>query len=379
MIKSYDDPPSRRAFLATAFSSGLIGTAGCLNRVFESPSPPFGPVEHGWKMTGRDAANTAFNPGASGPRTEPEVVWKLDLRVNRTPRIVVEEDVLAVTMDETLYVFDLEHRELSWKTDVSARFHTPALASKRVYVRTTETEVTAFDAKSGEPVWVFNQFGDMTPDNFVYPVLHDDVVIVAAANGTVSALDAGDGSKQWSTNLDVTSGLYLAVAGDLVCVSSEYGVAILDAEDGTILYQSERGGIPTMVNDTVYIVSQGVRVIRADGTVGWLIEPRRGVHSPLTVANDRVYLTNDGVSAWDVRSGELLWSTWMGSGRPVVDSRTLFVGSKYYRRSVFGIDSFDGTLLWERSIPEAPGHLRIVDDLLFVGTATGELLVLAEP
>ncbi|CCQ33995.1 hypothetical protein HTIA_1875 [Halorhabdus tiamatea SARL4B] len=41
--------------------------AGCLDRIpllgGEQP-PPFGPVEHSWGMAGRDAVNTASNPGS---------------------------------------------------------------------------------------------------------------------------------------------------------------------------------------------------------------------------------------------------------------------------------------------------------------------------
>ncbi|ERJ05971.1 Twin arginine translocation signal domain containing protein [Halorhabdus tiamatea SARL4B] len=64
---THSNPPTRRAFLASGLAGAGTGVAGCLDRIpllgGEQP-PPFGPVEHSWGMAGRDAVNTASNPGS---------------------------------------------------------------------------------------------------------------------------------------------------------------------------------------------------------------------------------------------------------------------------------------------------------------------------
>lgn len=378
MDRSNSPSTTRRALLAAAVSAGS-GTVGCLDRPFGPDPPPFGPVDHGWPMAGRDPANTAHNPGASGPRREPEVVWELEFDQQRTPRVVIDGNVLAATDDQTLHVFDLDAGELAWTADVDARFHTPVVTATHLYTRTGQATLTAFDVDSGEQVWAHESDVEASPYNFTTPKLRDGLVY-AVAGGTVSALAAADGTVKWRTELDSGGWSTLATDDGVLYVGYENRLGVLDAADGSELVRvPEVGGHPVVADGTAYLGGSKLRALQSDGSVLWVADSGTGGYSAPAVAGDRVYVTDDGVETRN-SSGELRWTARPKSGiagRPVVDSTTVYVGSTYFRRAVFGIDASDGTDLWERSVPEAATCLRVVDDLLFVGIATGRLLALA--
>ena len=379
---------TRRTFLANGVTGGVIGTAGCQIRMptwlFGDPDPPpFGPVEHGWRMAGRDAANTAHNPGATGPRTEPEVVWEITFAEPRTPRVLIDEEILVATDTETLHVFDLDAGELVWSSEIDARMQTPALGPEKVYVRTGDRELSAFDTHTGERTWIHSGTGGASAYDFRYPVVHEGVVYTADADGTVYALDTDDGTIRWQTNSELGPRVQFrpAIDDDRLYLGGEQDVAAFAVDDGPRLWKhSDASGSLVATEERIYAGGTPAVALRADGTEKWRTDPEGDSYSIPAVADGRAYVTHDKVEARDADSGEVLWTgdTRTGMrGQPVVDSGTVYVGSTYSRRLVSAVDSTDGSLLWDRSVPEAPNHLCVVDDVLLVGVATGKLLALA--
>ena len=372
---------TRRAFLANAFTGGVVGTAGCQIRMptwlFGDPAPPpFGPVEHGWRMAGRDAANTAHNPGADGPESEPEPIWEFDVGEG-VPQAVIEERTLAITVDDTLYVYDLGDGELAWTASVETHRREPMITSGRLYVQTADRELSCLDAETGERVW------SATTENSVRtPVIDRETVVVSDGGGDVYAFEDSDGSERWRTDSEQQSTLGPhAVDEDVVYVGGENALVVLDLDTGEMQWRAEDnyGGLrPTVVDGVVYTGGLEIEAHSTNGVVSWRTDTGVGSFSTPTIVGDRACATRAGgrIQIRAVGSGELLWAedTRSWDGRPITDGSTIYVASGDTGRRIYGLNPVTETVEWTKRVPEAPYSLRLVDDLLFVGMATGKLL-----
>jgi outer membrane protein assembly factor BamB len=120
-----------------------------------------------------------------------------------------------------------------------------------------------------------------------------------------------------------------------------------------------------------------VYALSADGHPLWLYDVGAPVHSRPTVVGGIVYLgAQDGLlRALDSGSGDLIWSAdvggQMGASSPVSDGNIVAIGNT--DGAVRAFDALDGQLIWgfDSKGPKGPGgstHLRLGDDLLFVGS-----------
>ena len=378
-------PTTRRAFLTSAVTGAITGTAGChvsmpTLQLGDPDPPPFGPVEHGWRMAGRDAANTAHNPGADGPRSEPESIWEFDVRGRGNPRAVAAGRTLAIAANETLYVYDLAAGELAWTKSVGTGLGQPALGDGRLYVRTADQELSCLDVETGESVW------SATTEGWVrVPRVNDRLVLVNDQERIMYAFDAEDGSEKWRYTEErllrghshpvTEDGLYLGTGNELV---------VLDVDTGT--ERTRLNGVegrPTLVDETIYVGGNEMAAHRLDGKTLWNTEAdwvAGGFYTP-TILNERAVATISGgnIGMLSVESGELLWRdedrSW--DGRSITDGSMVYVASGNRARRVYALDPLTETVEWTKRAPEVPANLRVIDDMLLVGIDTGKLLALA--
>lgn len=174
----------------------------------------------------------------------------------------------------------------------------------------------------------------------LYPLFTSHSVFVADYSGDVVAMDLENGSRRWSTSLDVPVGAGAAGNEDVVAIGTEDGFVIaLNALDGEERWRRE-------LSSEVMALSPadlGVLVARTN--------------------DSRVY-------GLDTDSGDVIWQTGQtapllllrGQSRPLVDGGRVVVG--YDSGKLVAIALSRGTVLWQVAVdvPEGASELeRMVD------------------
>ncbi|MEO0437637.1 MAG: outer membrane protein assembly factor BamB [Pseudomonadota bacterium] len=172
------------------------------------------------------------------------------------------------------------------------------------------------------------------------PVIDDDVIYAASANGEVRAVSTKKGSTLWRQKLKRGLAGGVGVYDDALFLGSADGEVLrLSAETGDVLWES-----------------------RVSGEI--LAPPQ---------SNGRVVVTQtyDGkLYGLDFESGERLWRydsnvpvlTIRGTSTPIVDGNTIYAGFASGR--VLAFDATDGSVRWESriAIPQGRSEIeRIVD------------------
>jgi outer membrane protein assembly factor BamB len=227
------------------------------------------------------------------------------------------------------------------------------------------------------------------------PVVEDDVVYAAGAEGQVFAFQAKGGNVLWKTDLKVGLGGGPGVGSGLVIVGSS---------DGQLIALSASSGKPrwrTRVSGEVLAapqISAQVVVVRTvdgrlhglsvdDGHAVWTGEqpvPRltlRGVSRPL-ITGDMVVagFDNGKVSAYGLLTGDVLWDTAVSpphgkteidrlvdiDGELVVSGRDLFVAGFQGRVAMIALDS--GQIWWSREASSYRGLTTDGDTIYMAGS-----------
>lgn len=89
------------------------------------------------------------------------------------------------------------------------------------------------------------------------PLAHaGDLVLVAEGDGTVTALAAATGTREWSADTVTSAGVYFAVAGDAVLVANAAGAVVLDLASGELRLRLEADGglVPVHFGPTLTVM-----------------------------------------------------------------------------------------------------------------------------
>ena len=233
----------------------------------------------------------------------------------------------------------------------------PIIAEDRVFALDAESNVTAFDAKTGAPVWSTNLAPDADdPDKGAGGGLaYDDGRIFAASGfGYVKALDAKTGKEIWKANLSVPiSDAPVVNGGRVFAITQENHLYALAAADGRVLWDHtgivESAGIisgtsPAVAGELIVApYSSGeLFALRVDnGRAAWNDAlSRTGTTTPMTAINDIAgrpvidrglvfAISHSGrMAAIDVRTGERVWTINIGGTQtPWVAGDFIFVVS----------------------------------------------------
>ncbi len=146
------------------------------------------------------------------------------------------------------------------------RQSSPVLASGRVYVGSSDTNVYALDAATGEVIWK-RATGDQVRAT---PTVAGGVVYVGSWDERMYALDAESGDVLWQQPLSGEVQSTAVVADGLVyCASRKASVVALDASTGEVRWEHSYGtnmwveSSPRLVGDTVFIGSSASRFVLA--------------------------------------------------------------------------------------------------------------------
>jgi outer membrane protein assembly factor BamB len=222
-------------------------------------------------------------------------------------------EVYAATVTGTLIALRSEDAALRWKAEAGGAVTQAGLLSNdALYVVTDGDSVVAVSRSDGSVLWRYHRdppegFGIAGHAGLTYA---GSRLITGFSDGTVVALDAGDGHVLWEVNtaldledvdptrrftdVDTTP----AVVGDLVYVASfSGGLYAVDLGSGTIqLHRGELQGIIglTATPDALVVSSSqhGVLCLDLPGlTLRWRRAVRHGSPGKAEVRGDSVYVT----------------------------------------------------------------------------------------
>jgi outer membrane protein assembly factor BamB len=232
-------------------------------------------------------------------------------------------------------------------------------AGSNVFGVTQDDELCCLDALTGREVWKHKSGWDGESRLLMSctPVAHGETVLFGGRDGSVSALDAADGTVRWQRSLGGRPVVSLMLSGGSIVAA---------------------GG-----DDALYL-------LRADtGDVERRLPLDRSPAGPLVVAGDRIVV----FEGWDREGGGLvaveptlqrtIWRAptpangkWI-SARPFVRGDRVFLGTE--EGGVYAVNLGTGAL---HHVGSLVGDIRVFGasrDYLFVGTIQGKLFACGLP
>lgn len=268
-----------------------------------------------YAVSGIDESNTGPGEGVlhAVARDDGGERWRADLGGRTTsPPVVAGDHVFvgrdAIT-DSRLFAFDATTGEETWQFDAGDHlFGWPAVTDDTVYLVCADGRLYALDRESGAELWQFGSGSDHSPRS--PPTVVDGTAFVGTRRGVV-AVNACSGEKQWAVRTDDRAtdgqeGVFagVSVAGDTLYApvvrdghSPAARVVALDVADGSERWSTAIEPAPfwlsrpVVTDDAVYVglarEKRGVRALAAsDGTLRW--ESERGGGRPI-VADGALY------------------------------------------------------------------------------------------
>ena len=191
----------------------------------------------------------------------------------------------VVTADNEVLVFDAG--KLLWRQRVPSRVVTPPLvAGERVFVKSVDRVVHAFDVLDGRRLWTLQRPGDALTLSQAGVIAAYKNTLLVGQGARLAALDPLRGTLQWEVPMASPRGTneverladLLGPAlrlGDKVCARAfQSAVACADASRGALLWSRNAGGTQAVGGNEDIVVG-------ADGA--------------------------DRITAWKTATGEVLW------------------------------------------------------------------------
>ncbi|SFB83897.1 Outer membrane protein assembly factor BamB, contains PQQ-like beta-propeller repeat [Halobiforma haloterrestris] len=409
--------PSRRRVLA----GGTLGLAGVVGgvRSLERPVPldTGGNSAFDWPMARYDPVGTGYNPDASGPRDDVEIVWQQDTETpmyGQTPPILVGETLYAIGR-QSLVAFDRDTGEIRFTRD-GQYWSTPARAAARAYRSDTlvvsgRAGLLGLSAGGGYEVggrsigaerWHSHgretrRWSSSTPREPSPVTVDETAYAVVPDTDRVVAVDASSGRVRWERTIGDPRSIGTnrpAVRDGTVYVSSRPGdVVAVDAETGETRWSVRpephadsalqyRNFHPPTVTDAGLVIpdQNGVVLLDpSDGSVRWeYVHGGNATDGSAAVADGTVFVTDGAGSlhAIDLESGEREWTADYGPDTdPVVADGVVYLG--YQVSELVAIDAETGDRRWTYEGATYFTQPIVGDGTLYVLTDEG-LLALEE-
>ncbi|GAA4022808.1 PQQ-like beta-propeller repeat protein [Sphingomonas swuensis] len=242
------------------------------------------------------------------------------------------------------------------------------------------------------------------------PVIAGGTVYTIDTNATVRAFDAATGGQRWAVQFGTEKGnnasLFgggVAVEGNRVYATNGLGfVAALDTRNGARAWQVRPGGplrgAPTLVGDTLYVMSQDNQLYSlktADGTTNWSatasveIAGVFGTGAPAFAQGTVVAGFSSGeLNAYRYENGRVVWQDALArtsistsvanlsdiDASPVIDNGQVFALGQGGR--MVALDLISGQRIWELNLA-GTATPAIAGDWLFAVTDDAKVMAIA--
>ena len=216
----------------------------------------------------------------------------------------------------------------------------------------------------------------------INPVLVDDSIFVASAEGKLASVDPETGRVRWKNNLDLALSGGVGHHRDSLFVGASEGLVMrLSADSGEEIWRTVVSGevLSAPQGDGRYVVAQSYdgKLMGFDyetGEIRWTytsdvpVLTLRGTGTPMILGDNAIAGFADGkVVAVNLRSGNVAWEARVAipQGRSEierivdVDGTMALQGSELYAASYQGrlaaIDTRSGRRLWQRNVSSVSG------------------------
>lgn len=189
--------------------------------------------------------------------------YETDAAVNSSPAIHVgatddagqpaDVSVVIGSDDKFVYAIDAASGDERWAFETDGEVPaSPAVAGGTVFVGSLDRSLYAIDAAAGEQDWEAATAGAIVAS----PAVASGRVYVPTRAGFVIAYQAETGEDDWAVTADLPT-VPPTVAGDVLLVSGERGVAGFDAASGDPVWAIDASGpsAPVVANEEVYVSS----------------------------------------------------------------------------------------------------------------------------
>lgn len=274
----------------------------------------------------------------------------------------------------------------SWARGLSGYIEFPAVyCDGALYVNTYRGDTWAIAAESGKVLWRRRSTA-LKPSS---PAIAGPNVIVAAKDGTVTALDRGNGHVVWRILVGSVVESSPAVVGGLAYFGAQNGrLFAVDASNGRIRWAFDTGGrinsSPTLTGGRVCITTYAGSIFclhARDGHKIWSTYVKQDAfrydsfYASLSTDGARLYtISRSGkVVALSAATGGVLWTrnlnSW-GYSTPAVGRDRIFVGD--FAGGLHALRKTTGEEIWRAEVPGGRGRILgppvVVGPLVFFAT-----------
>lgn len=321
----------------------------------------------------------------------PEILWKID---RASVPAALGEDVYAT--GESLRLVDLKTGEIkaSWKQEGFEEknnfFGTPVILEDRVIAHSMDGKVYALDRALTELLWSVEVPGVGVAKGMAYSSgVCDGTTYVVPAGSTVVALEIEDGSERWSFKLgrQFPVGMTPAIAGGKVlfgAYNSIFYALHIDSGEEIWTYEGDRPfgtNDPVVVQDKVFVGNRGGIISALDlkkGTLLWKFETGvTGLSTPGIVPGNVIVGFSKFVGTFDQKTGKpdpkgrSFKTSFNPFGSPTLVGDTLYFGN--LDGHLYAYEYKNGQYKWSFELDEEQQVHSFVyhQDILLVSTTEG--------
>ncbi|MCW9025259.1 MAG: outer membrane protein assembly factor BamB [Gammaproteobacteria bacterium] len=249
-----------------------------------------------------------------------ETVWetRVDVALSTTPAVTGGRLLLGSNTGDVIALDPDNGKEL-WRTRVSSEVLAPPQgADDLVIARTIDGRLFALNAETGKQRWVYERSVPLlTLRGNSTPLIVNDMVLLGADSGKLTAITLKDGVELWETAIAIPSGRTeleriididadLVVFDDLVYVVTYQGrLAAVQLDNGRIRWVRDMSSYNGFVVDAyrIYITDEESQVLalnRMNGAVLWRQDKliRRSLTAPVIFGDNVVVADYDGYVHW---------------------------------------------------------------------------------
>ncbi len=128
-----------------------------------------------------------------------EIAWRVAVGPGRVLMNADERAAYVTTADSRIVCVSLATGAIAWERKLDGTLGEPALGKERVLIGSTTNWLWALDPRSGDEEWVWRRriFGG----DIVGTAVDGDVVYVVSLDNNLRALNRGNGSQQWNSEM----------------------------------------------------------------------------------------------------------------------------------------------------------------------------------
>ncbi|WP_165875211.1 outer membrane protein assembly factor BamB family protein [Natrarchaeobius chitinivorans] len=263
----------------------------------------------------------------------------------------------------------------------------PTVVNKTVYFGCHDGTVYAIDAENGDREWVFETDDPPADQRYDHagvwgePKVIDGTVFIGALDNHLYALDADTGEEEWRFDTGKFVWGSPAVSNGTVYVPSRnHWVFAVDAESGEEQWRGNvehpAGGGVSVVDGRVHVGSYGeVNLHTFDAESGellWKKEMNAEQCAAPAVYDETVYtmFAGEPLYAFDAETGEEQWRFGEEIGFGINEVPTVWSGTVYLPNSsgLYAVDADTGELQWDFDGRFVKMSPTIADGVLFLGS-----------